>query len=93
MSVLALDLINETAVTCVCVDVEMGSYDNVVEMFNPFTSKNTMVDVCVATPIAWLWSNDFPTLASCCGLGKVPPRISSDEFDFQFVRGRWEPYR
>ena len=90
-----IDLLNEVPFRCVCKDVAMGSYDNTVEMWRSARPGEegprnlTQVDVCLATSIAWLWSNGVDTVASCCGHGQTIPILSNYEFDAVHVDGTW----
>lgn len=69
---------------CDCIDIEIGSYDNQVELTPPpFThgTKTICVDSCLATEIIKLWEAGVMTTGCCCGHNKLPPYIGVIESD------------
>jgi len=75
---------------CKCNNVEVGSYDNQVELPAPqhiiewaekvnFSlggdRKTVCVDRCLEKEIKALWEMGIVTTGCCCGHGKVPPYI------------------
>ena len=56
---------------CDCVDIEMGSYDNQVTVWNPhYKTKEREfigVDKCIAKELMKLWGLGIVTTGSCCG--------------------------
>lgn len=74
---------------CQCLDVEVGSYDNQVELLapkfmlpltdilgKPKPQITICVDRCLADEIQYLWSQNIYTLGCCCGHNKnFPPYI------------------
>ena len=61
--------------SCACVNVEMGSYDNQVELKTPgglgFSSETVCVDACCVDAVKYLWSHGIKTYGSCCGHGLI----------------------
>ena len=56
---------------CDCVDIEMGSYDNQVTVWNPHykTKEREFIEVdkCIAKELMKLWGLGIVTTGSCCG--------------------------
>jgi len=70
--------------TCRCVDVEVGSYDNQVELTPPSWSTRTdgrgiCVDRCLQHEIALLWHAGIQTTGCCCGHNVAPAYIGVTE--------------
>lgn len=75
---------------CNCVNVEMGSYDNVVILDTPphmdgyrqrrnaagLSGDNIQVDRCIAAEIQELWSKGILTYGSCCGHNKTESMVN-----------------
>lgn len=63
---------------CDCIDIEMGSYDNQIEVKAPeWSSRNTIcLDTCIADEVQGLWKKGIITTGSCCGHNKVDPMIN-----------------
>ena len=63
---------------CNCQNVEMGSYDNQIELKAPDWSihETICVDKCIKEEIQYLWDNNVETTGSCCGHNKVKPMIN-----------------
>lgn len=62
------------ATSCICDNVEFGTYAHTVSMKCPFIERNdgwVTIDVCIATEIAELWHKGVKTLNSCCGHQKL----------------------
>jgi len=57
---------------CKCKNVEIGSYDNQVELRAPKWSRRgtICVDKCLATEIKELWKMGIRTTGCCCGHNK-----------------------
>lgn len=61
---------------CKCINVEIGSYDNYVELPNPPHMPTTRgvhticVDRCLEEEILYLWSLGITTTGCCCGHNK-----------------------
>lgn len=72
---------------CNCVNMEIGSYDNQVELPRPPHMPTTRgvyticVDTCLKDEILHLWSLGITTTGSCCGHNKAEPYIGVDEKD------------
>jgi hypothetical protein len=71
----------DTPVTeCGCVNVDFGSYENIVVLWPPpafgFTRVPLGIDRCIALEILDLWRAGIKTIASCCGHNKQPAIIS-----------------
>lgn len=62
-------------VNCNCVNIEVGSFDNQVEITHPNLSHPIMVDKCIAEEIKELLDHGVKTMASCCGYNKTIPSI------------------
>lgn len=70
---------------CACVDVEIGSYDNQVELTPPLplrrntpdgeVARTVCVDACLAAEIQALWVLGIHTTGCCCGHNKARPFI------------------
>lgn len=58
-------------ITCDCVDVKIGSYENQVALIPPrglFKSQRPIcIDVCLAREIQELWAKGIKTTGCCCG--------------------------
>lgn len=72
---------------CICVDVEIGSYDNQITVEIPQhmhayrVARNeaglsglVSIDRCVFPIVEYVWSHGVKTDGSCCGHGEGPPR-------------------
>ena len=59
--------------TCTCRNVEIGSYDNQVELKTPknigFVIDSVYVDKCCVDVVLFLWDNGIKTYGCCCGHG------------------------
>lgn len=79
---------------CKCVNVEVGSYENQVELPAPqhiiewaeksdFSlggdRKTVCIDRCLEKEIKALWGKGIITTGCCCGHGKVQPYIGVDD--------------
>lgn len=53
---------------------EIGSYEHQVPI--PIKGRVRYIDFCIADIIAALNAANIPTMASCCGHGKMQGRIS-----------------
>lgn len=77
---------------CNCVNVEVGSFDNQIELPRPPhmpTSRGVetiCVDVCLKDEILHLWSLGITTTGCCCGHNKVEPYIGVDEKDIPIMK-------
>lgn len=60
---------------CDCIDIEVGSFDNQVEITHPNLSHPIMVDKCIAEEIKDLLDKGIKTIGSCCGHNKTTPSI------------------
>ena len=78
--------------TCTCVNVKMGSYDNSVPMWTPWkyhsTGKHKLatVDRCLSMEILTLWGLGIKTTECCCGHKKVSSYISVYEESIEAMR-------
>lgn len=63
----------EDLIMCNCKNIEIGSYDNQVELKAPeWSSKDTIcVDTCLKDEILELWSIGIRTTGCCCGHNKI----------------------
>lgn len=54
---------------CKCVNVEVGSYDNQVQVYNPYHIKRPYIwiDKCMVEEIYKLWGLGIETTGCCCG--------------------------
>jgi hypothetical protein len=55
-----------------CVNVEFGSYNNIIILKHRFYPKNSVkkyisIDACLKNEILDLWDKGIQTVASCCG--------------------------
>jgi hypothetical protein len=69
---------------CNCINIEVGSYGNQVELSRPPHmpgERNICVDVCLKDEILNLWSLGITTTGCCCGHKKVPPFIGVEDVD------------
>jgi hypothetical protein len=79
--------------TCNCVNIEVGTYANQVELVPPphmAAFKKTQggseiicVDKCVAEEIKYLWSLGITTTGCCCGHNKLYGYIGVIESDIE----------
>lgn len=60
---------------CDCIDIEVGSFDNQVEITHPNLSHPIMVDKCIAEEIKDLLDKGIKTIGSCCGHNTTIPSI------------------
>lgn len=72
---------------CNCENIEVGSYDNQVELippkhmadykalYQPGTAPTICVDTCIADEVLDLWAKGITTTGCCCGHNKVQPYI------------------
>lgn len=78
--------------TCQCVDVAFGSYDNQVTVHIPPHMKSyeaaraaeglpetICIDTCILEEIRSLWSEGVVTYGSCCGHGKLGSMVNVSE--------------
>ncbi len=74
---------------CNCQDVEIGSYDNQVEVPIPAhmtryriarrsagLSETICIDRCILDEMTQLWAEGVITYGSCCGHNRLPPTVS-----------------
>lgn len=78
---------------CKCKNIEVGTYDNQVELSRPLhmvgrkdegsESDIICVDSCLKDEIIFLWSKGVKTTGCCCGHNYLPPYIgvSDDSID------------
>lgn len=71
--------------TCSCVDVEIGSYDNQTVLPNPphqrVHRQVICVDTCLVPEITALWMAGIRTTGCCCGHNKANGFIGVDFAD------------
>lgn len=67
----------EKVIMCNCKNIEIGSYDNQVELKAPQWSsyKTICVDSCLKDEILYLWSVGIRTTGCCCGHNKLEPFV------------------
>lgn len=65
---------------------DMGTYDCTVPM--AINRRIEGVDLCIAQLVAALNASNIPTVASCCGHGKVEPTVIL-ESDLCLVVRKW----
>lgn len=80
---------------CTCKDIEVGSYDNQVELPRPDHMKvrtegsanqhAICVDACLKDEILDLWSKGIRTTGCCCGHNKVPGYIGVIDQDIPLM--------
>ena len=80
---------------CKCKNVELGSYDNQIELEAPSHMKNRQigscmtigeiicVDKCIADEVQSLWDKGITTVGCCCGHNKIYSYIKVDTPDIQ----------
>ena len=61
---------------CNCENVEIGSYDNQVQMKAWWNNKIICVDECLWKEIHFLWDEKVQTTGCCCGHNKLKPMIN-----------------
>lgn len=79
---------------CNCVNIEIGSYGNQVELQRPLHMVSTRgvhticVDACIKDEILYLWSHGVTTTGCCCGhnKGNDYPFIGVAERDIQKMK-------
>lgn len=74
--------------TCHCINVDVGTYDNQVSMKNPYGTHLdgwVSIDTCIATEIGWLWNQGIHTLNSCCGHKKFLGWVIVEEEFYQVM--------
>ena len=76
---------------CDCVDVEMGSYDNMVDFCPPphhlKSSKSCIsMDRCIVEEIQFLWKLGIVTIESCCGHNLLDACILVSQDDIPRMR-------
>lgn len=77
---------------CNCVNIEIGSYGNQVELSRPphmpsIRGVNTVcVDKCLRNEILYLWSLGIITTGCCCGHNKVASYIGVEEKDIDRMK-------
>ena len=77
---------------CDCVNVEMGSYNNQVELPRPGHMPSTRgftsvwVDACLKDEILYLWSLGITTTGCCCGHNKVEGYIGVSDSDIHKMK-------
>lgn len=80
---------------CKCVNVEVQSYDNQVELPRPahmkgqFGNQDTIcVDTCIAEEIQVLWKSGISTTGCCCGHNRGPefPFIGVVDADIEIMK-------
>lgn len=63
--------------TCACVNVPMGSYDNQVALMPPWEGARLAgIDRCIEAEILGLWDRGIQTIESCCGHNVAPGYIA-----------------
>lgn len=88
---------------CKCINIEIGSYGNQVELPAPkhliewaekvnFSlggdRKTVCIDKCLEKEIKALWSEGITTTGCCCGHNKVGPYIGVIEKDVSWMKSR-----
>lgn len=86
---------------CKCINVEVGSYSNQVELpapghliewadkvgFSLGGDKHTVcIDKCLEDEIKMLWNNGIITTGCCCGHNKNPPYIGVDPSSVKLMK-------
>lgn len=72
---------------CNCIDIEMGSYSNQINVFPPFEPDRLAgIDTCIYNEIIGLWEKGVKTDESCCGHNKVMPYISVKDESITLMR-------
>lgn len=61
---------------CDCNNIEIGSYDNQVELKSWWNNKIICVDKCLQKEILNLWDNVVRTTGCCCGHNQLNPMIN-----------------
>lgn len=80
---------------CDCVNVDMGTYDNVVDITPPIWSSKSVIsiDKCLFDEILDLWHFGIVTVNSCCGHNKLNPTILVSTNSIQSMRKMgYEPW-
>lgn len=82
---MSLATLYKTVRMCNCVNVEIGSYDNQIELVRPEFMLgdrdpthlwSICVDACLVVEIASLWKRGIWTTGCCCGHNKIDGMIN-----------------
>ena len=73
---------------CSCKNIDIGTYDNQVELTPPsWSSKKVIcVDACLESEIKYLWSKGVITGGCCCGHNKINGCIDVYEESVQLMK-------
>lgn len=86
---------------CNCQNVELGSYDNQIELSAPIhliewakkvnfslggERKTVCIDKCLEKEIKALWSEGVITTGCCCGHNKVQPYIGVEKSSVSWMK-------
>jgi hypothetical protein len=66
-------------VTCSCVNVPIGSYENQEALVPPWGGRAVGIDRCILNEVRGLWARGIRTIESCCGHNKAQGYIAVDE--------------
>ncbi len=61
---------------CNCKNVDVGSYDNQIQIDHPSLLHPIWVDACIADEVIFLLHYGVKTIGSCCGHNKTVPSIA-----------------
>lgn len=61
---------------CNCKNVELGTFDNQIQIDHCSLLHPIWVDACIADEVIYLLSRGVKTTASCCGHNKTIPSIA-----------------
>ncbi len=60
---------------CNCKNVELGSFDNQIEIYHKAIGRKIWLDACIADEVISLLNSGVRTTGSCCGHNKTIPSI------------------
>ena len=60
---------------CNCKNIEIGSFENQIEISHQSPSHPIWVDACIADEVIFLLNTGVKTVGSCCGHNKTIPSI------------------
>lgn len=79
--------------TCYCQNVEVGSYDNQVELPRPphmpapaNAATTICIDACLEDEIQALWQRGITTTGCCCGHNRLPGYIGVIDADIPIMK-------
>lgn len=71
---------------CHCINIDIGSYRNQVELISPFSESPICVDRCLEDEIQFLWELGIVTTGCCCGHNQVEAYIGVVPIDIDFMK-------